>query len=99
MNFSAPWRMFRRMQDSIFAAASLIYAGAVVHAWRVLPGGDDLKLWRTLLFPAAFFVLSLAAIMLAPPLRRALLRHVWISFRIGFGQSVISVLGGVAVLL
>jgi hypothetical protein len=91
--------MFRRMQDSIFAAASLIYAGAVVHAWRVLPGGDDLKLWRTLLFPAAFFILSLSAIMLAPPLRAALSRHMWISFRIGFGQSVISVLGGVTVLL
>ena len=34
-----------------------------------------------------------------PILRQALMRHLWISYRTGFGQSVISVLGGVSVLL
>jgi hypothetical protein len=99
MTFTAPWRMFRRMQDSIVVAACLIYAGAVVHAWRVLPGADQLKAQRTLLFPAIAFALSLAAILVVPILRNALSKHVWISFRTGFGQSVISVLVGVGVLI
>jgi hypothetical protein len=99
MKLTAPWRMFRRMQYSALAAAGLIYAGAVVHAWRVLPGDAELKAQRTLLFPAIAFVISLAAIMAIPLLRNALSKHLWISFRTGFGQSVISVLVGVGVLL
>jgi hypothetical protein len=99
MKVTAPWRMFRRMQDSAVAAAGLIYAGAVVHAWRVLPGEAALKAQRTLLFPAIAFALSLAGILLVPLLRSALSKHVWISFRTGFGQSVISVLVGVGVLI
>src|SRR6185295_309306 len=99
MKLSEPWRMFRRMQYSALALAGLIYAGAVVHAWRVLPGGAELKAERTLLFPAIAFGLSLVAILLAPPLRNALSKHLWISFRTGFGQSVISVMVGVGVLI
>jgi len=99
MKFTAPWRMFRRMQDSAVAAATLIYAGAVAHAWRVLPGAVGLKAELTLVFPGVFFAMTLAACMLAPMLRGALSRHVWISFRTGFGQSVISVLAVVGVLL
>ncbi len=91
--------MFRRMQDSAVAAAGLIYAGAVAHAWRVLPGAVSLKAELTLLFPAVFFAAALAAFMLVPLLRSALSRHVWISFRTGFGQSVISVLAVVSVLI
>jgi hypothetical protein len=87
------------MQDSILAVAGLVYSGAVIQAWRVLPGSGHLKLERTALFPGAFLALSLAASLLAPPLRAALMRHLWISYRTGFGQSVISVLGGIGVLL
>ncbi|MHB8528537.1 MAG: hypothetical protein ACYC8V_03385 [Caulobacteraceae bacterium] len=86
------------MQDSILAVAILIYAVAVIHAWRVLPGGGQLKMFRTLLFPGLFLVLSLAGLLLAPPLRAALSKHLWISYRTGFGQSVISVLAGVSVI-
>ena len=83
----------------VVAAACLIYAGAVVHAWRVLPGAPKLKLEGMLLFPALYFLASLAAIpLLTPPLRNALSKHLWISFRTGFGQSVISVLAVVFVL-
>jgi hypothetical protein len=99
MAFNPSWRNFRRMQGSLLAAASLIYAGAVVHAWRVLPGDDALKLRRTLIFPAAFFVLTLVIALAAPPVRRLLTRHTWISFRTGFGQSAISVLAAVFVLI
>ncbi|HWA62820.1 MAG TPA: hypothetical protein VG939_15670 [Caulobacteraceae bacterium] len=98
MKVSAPWRLFRRMQDSAVAVASLVYAFAVVHAWRVLPGTGPLKVRWALVYPFMAFALSLAAILVIPMLRRALSRHVWISFRTGFGQSVISVLAGVGVL-
>lgn len=99
MSFTRPWRMFRRMQDSAVAASGFIYAGAVAHAWRVLPGAVGLKAELTLLFPAAFFVLAAAAFTLIPMLRAALTKHVWISFRTGFGQSVISVLAVIGVLI
>lgn len=99
MSFSAPWRLFRRMQHTTLAAAILIYAVAVIQAWRVLPGDVALKAQRTLLFPGAFLVLSFAGALLVRPLRSALSRHLWISFRTGFGQSVISVLVGVGVLV
>ena len=42
MSFIKPWRDFRRMQDVAVGAAVLIYAGAVVNAFRVLPGGVEL---------------------------------------------------------
>ncbi|MEO8812345.1 MAG: hypothetical protein ABI376_05475 [Caulobacteraceae bacterium] len=99
MRIGAPWRLFRRMQDSLAVAAVLIYAGCVLNAWRVLPGGEPMKLQRTLLFPGLFLALSLAAPLLIAPLGRGLSRHLWVSFRTGFGQSVISVLGGVVVLV
>lgn len=99
MRFTAPWRMFRRMQDSAFAAAVLIYAAAAVHAWQVLPGATGLKAELILLFPGIFFALALTACLVVPMLRGALSRHVWISFRTGFGQSVISVLAVIGVLI
>ncbi len=86
------------MQDSILAVAMLIYAAAVVHAWRVLPGDGELKALRTLVFPGGFLVLSLAAVLTARPLRAALSKHLWISYRTGFGQSVISVVVGLSVI-
>ena len=87
------------MQDSIVAVAVLVYASAVLWAWHVLPGGGGLKLQRTAIFPGAFLALSFAGALLVPVLRSALLKHLWISYRSGFGQSVISVLGGAGVLI
>jgi hypothetical protein len=84
--------MFRRMQYSAFVVGALIYAAAAVHAWRVLPGDAGLKLERMVLYPGALFLVTLIAPLAAPPLRQALETHIWISFRTGFGQSVISVL-------
>jgi hypothetical protein len=91
--------MFARMQNSVVVAATLIYAGAVVRAWQVLPGGADLKLQRTAVFPGLFLALSFAGALALPPVRSALTRHLWISYRTGFGQSVISVLVGMGVLV
>jgi len=80
------------MQYSAFVVGALIYAAAAVHAWRVLPGDAGLKLERMVLYPGALFLVTLIAPLAAPPLRQALETHIWISFRTGFGQSVISVL-------
>lgn len=95
---SASWRMFRRMQYSTFLAGALIYAGAAIHAWRVLPGGPGFKLTWIVLYPGVFFLATLVIPLAAPPVRRMLQTHIWISFRTGFGQSVVSVLAVVLVL-
>jgi small-conductance mechanosensitive channel len=99
MAHTASWRNFRRMQMSTFAAASLIYAGAVIYAWRTLPGDDHVKLIRTILLPVSFLLLSWLLPLLIGPVRRGLSRYVWLSYVSGFGQTVISVLTGIGVLL
>lgn len=99
MVHTASWRNFRRMQMSTFAAASLIYAGAVLYAWRTLPGEQDLKLQRTIFLPISFLLLSWLLPLLIPAVRRGLSRYVWLSYLSGFGQSVISVLTGIGVLM
>ncbi len=98
MGVSHSWRMFRRMQYSAFAAAALIYAGAAVHAWSVLPGDAAMKLQRMLLYPGVMFLATLTLPLAVPALRHLLKTHIWISFRTGFGQSVVSVLAVVFVL-
>jgi hypothetical protein len=80
------------MQDSAFAFALLIYAAAAVHAWAVLPGAAAFKLQRMVLMPGLYFLATLLIPLAAPPVRRMLRTHLWIAFRTGFGQSVISVL-------
>jgi len=95
---SASWRMFRRMQYTAFAVGALIYAAACAHAWRVLPGDAAAKLQGMALWPAAYFAATLAVPLAAPPIRHLLKTHIWISFRTGFGQSVVSVLAVVLVL-
>ena len=87
------------MQGACLAVAALIYAAAVIQAWRVLPGPDALKLQRTALFPGMFLGLSFLLATIAPPVRRYLTGHLWLSYRTGFGQTVISVLAGVGVLI
>ncbi|MBV9994925.1 MAG: hypothetical protein JO127_06910 [Caulobacteraceae bacterium] len=98
MPVSRSWRIFRRMEYSAFAAGALIYAAGATHAWRVLPGAAAFKLQRIVLYPGVFFLLTLVVALAAPPFRHALKTHIWISFRTGFGQSVISVLAVVLVL-
>jgi hypothetical protein len=98
MGVSPSWRMFRRMQYTAFAVGALIYAAGAVHAWRVLPGAPKLKLESVALWPAVYFAATLAVPLLAPPVRHVLKTHIWISFRTGFGQSVVSVLAVVLVL-
>ena len=92
------WRNFKRMQDVAVTAGFLIYAGAVVHAWRVLPGAAGLKAELTLIFPAAFLLLFWLGPLAVAPVRQLLGRYVWMSFDAGFGQTVTSVIVGVGVL-
>ena len=98
MGVSRSWRVFRRMQDSAFAVGVLIYAAAAVHAWAVLPGAPLFKLQRMVLLPGIYFLATLLIPLAAPPMRRMLRTHLWIAFRTGFGQSVISVLAVVLIL-
>ncbi len=86
------------MQDVAVGAASLIYAGAVVNAFQVLPGGDALIAQRTLAWPGVFLFACLSLPLLVPFLKRMLARYVWLSFQAGFGQTPISVLTGVGLL-
>ncbi|HEY2706711.1 MAG TPA: hypothetical protein VGI95_01550 [Caulobacteraceae bacterium] len=86
------------MQYTAFAAGVLIYAAAGAHAWRVLDAPSKVKLEFMALWPACYFALTLAIPLLAPPVRNILKTHIWISFRTGFGQSVVSVLAVVLVL-
>ena len=98
MAHTPAWRNFRRTQDATVATAGLIYAGAVLNAFQRLPGGAELILQRTLLWPGLFFALSLAIPLAIPVLRRSLARYVWQSFLAGFGQSVRSVVVGLVLL-
>lgn len=86
------WRNFKRMQASTCAFALLVYLGAVVHALRVLPGPDSLKLTVTLAFPAFYFAAALVLPLQIRPVRRVLKHYVWVSFAKGFGQSAGSVI-------
>lgn len=98
MAFKRPWRDFKRMQDVAVGAASLIYAGAVVNAFQVLPGGAGMVARHTLIWPAGFMILAFSLPLLIAPLKRGLARYVWLSFQAGFGQTSVSVLTGVGLL-
>ena len=92
------WRSFKRMQATACAFASLVYAGATIHAWRVLPGAVGLKAMVTLAFPAFYCLAAFVAPLAIRPFRRSLKRYIWMSFRAGFGQTPVSVLSGLGVL-
>lgn len=98
MAFTRAWRDFKRMQDVAVCASALIYAGAVVNAFAVLPGGPRLAAMFTLAWPAGFLFLSTVVPLLIGPTRRLLARYVWLSFQAGFGQTAVSVLSGVGLL-
>ena len=98
MRHTRAWRNFKRTEDIACLVASLIYLGAILHAWRVLPGPQSLKLLVTLFAPAIFFGLSLWVPLVVGPVKRMLSSYVWMSFRAGFGQSALSILAGIALL-
>ena len=99
MAFTRAWRNFKRMQDLTVAAAGLIYAGAVVHALGRLPGGTETVLRWTLGWPALYLLASLVLPLAIPVVKRWLARYVWMSFQAGFGQTPVSIVSGVALLL
>lgn len=98
-SYTRAWRNFKRMQDLTVAVASLIYAGAAVHAMGRLPGGEALVLRWILLWPAVFLAASLVAPLIIRPVRRWLTKYVWMSFQAGFGQTPGSIVTGLMLLL
>ena len=94
----AAWRNFKRTQDCACVAACLIYAGAVVHAWSVLPGPAQKKLLFTLAAPLIMLSLTVLLPMVMGRLRRMLRSYVWLSFVAGFGQTPASIISGIGVL-
>ena len=98
MPHTRAWRNFKRMQLSACLFGFLIYALAVVRAFDALPGEAGLKAFVFLGAPFAFFSMTLAAVFTAGPIRRMLKRYVWTTFVAGFGQTPISVAGGLGVL-
>jgi hypothetical protein len=98
MAHTPAWKSFKRTQDLTVAMASLIYAGAVVHAFGRLPWTQEVITQRTLVFPAIYLTLSLAVPLIIGVLRRGLARYVWMSFQAGFGQTLFSVVSGVLLL-
>jgi hypothetical protein len=98
MPFTRAWRNFKRTEDLSVATASLIYAGAVAHAFDRLPGGRALIAQRTLEWPAICLALAVVIPLVARPLRRSLTGYVWLSFQAGFGQRPSSILAGLGLL-
>jgi hypothetical protein len=92
------WRNFRRMQDCACLFASLIYLGALIHAWRVLPGPIQTKVIFTVAAPLIFLSLVMLLPLVVAGLRRQLLRYVWMSFNAGFGQTPGSIISGLGLL-
>lgn len=99
MAHTPAWRNFRRTEDLTVVTATLIYAGAVVHAFNHLPGGSALVVQRTLIWPGLFLALSFAGPLVVGVIRRPLTRYVWMSFQAGFGQTPRSILSGVVLLI
>ena len=98
MAHTTAWRNFKRMQDGACLVAGLIYAGAVIHAWRVLPGPIQTKVIFTVAAPLIFLSLVVLLPLVAGGLRRQLLRYVWMSFNAGFGQTPGSIISGLGLL-
>jgi hypothetical protein len=98
MAHTRAWRAFKRTEDCACAVASLLYTGAVLHAWRVLPGDTSVKLLWILAAPSIFLGLSFLGPLVIGPIRRSLARYVWMSFKAGFGQTPASVLTGLGML-
>ena len=99
MTASPAWRVFHQMQVTVLAAGLLMYAAVTLDAWQVLPLSADQKLRLTMEFPGALLALTLAATLIVPAARRAIRRHLWLSFSTGFGQTLISVVVGLGLVI
>jgi hypothetical protein len=86
------------MQDCACLFASLIYVGAVIHAWRVLPGSAQTKLIFTIAAPMMFMALVMLLPLVLGGLRTQLRRYVWMSYNARFGQTAGSILSGLGLL-
>ncbi len=93
------WRIFRRMQSTAIAVAGLVYLAAAIEACRLTEPSSSVKLLRIAVSPALCLIVTCVTALAVPPLRGMVLRHLWLSYRTGFGQSVTSVLVGVGVLI
>lgn len=91
--FTPAWRNFKRMQDLTVVASCLIYAAAR------LPLAREVFLRWMVIYPAGYLILSLLIPLAIPPVKRWLGRYVWMSFQAGFGQTAVSILTGVVLLL
>ena len=98
MVHTSAWKAFKRTQDLTVFMASLIYAGATIHAFARLPLPPPMIAQRVLIFPAVYLALSLALPLLIGALRRPLTRYVWMSFQAGFGQTLFSIISGILLL-
>lgn len=98
MTHTRDWRRFKLIQDTTVLVAALIYAGGVVNAFERLPANPSVIAQQTLVWPAAFLLLSLALPLLVARLKRVLARYVWLSFQAGFGQTVTSIIVGIGLL-
>ncbi len=87
------------MQNSLALSGLLAYAIGVMEAWRVMPGAAAAGLTRTVWIPGGFFLVSLGAVLLVRTLRELVRRHLLASYRSGFGQTIISVLAGLGVII
>ncbi len=92
------WRNFKRAQDGACLVACLIYAGAAVHAWRVLPGAVQTKLVFFVAAPMIFLALTILLSLALRGLARFLSRYVWMSYTAGFGQTPGSIIAGLGIL-
>jgi hypothetical protein len=92
------WRNFKRAQDGACLVACLIYAGAAIHAWRVLPGAVQTKLVFFVAAPMIFLALTILLPLALQGLTRLLRRYVWMSFTAGFGQTPGSIISGIGLL-
>jgi hypothetical protein len=98
MTYTRAWRNFRRMQDCALLFACLVYLGAALHAWRILPGPTERKVLFILAFPSIFLSLCALAFVVYPPGRRLMRRYVAMSYKAGFGQTAGSILWGLGLL-
>jgi uncharacterized membrane protein len=92
------WRNFKRAQDCTCVVAGLIYAGAAVHAWRVLPGEPPTKLVFFIAAPMIFLALAVIVPLALDRVTRFLRNYVWMSFTAGFGQTPGSIISGLGLL-
>lgn len=99
MVFVRAWANFRRMEDMTAAAGVLIYAAAAVRGFQELPGGAAVVAQWTVIWPLIWLLFTLGVALLVPAFRRSLTRYVWMSFKAGFGQTPVSVVVGVILLM